>query len=54
MRRRPMREDQVDEAQGLYAAGLSLTDIGVSLDVDRTTVRRHLLQRGLVLRSTST
>jgi hypothetical protein len=42
---------EVDEVVGIYIAGADLSGLGRRFKVHRTTARRHLLQRGIALRS---
>ncbi len=51
--RRPagLSVDEIDEAADLYESGWLLREIGAKFEVDRETVRRKLLERGVVMRS---
>jgi hypothetical protein len=42
---------EVDHLVEAYAAGANLSDLGRQFKVHRTTARRHLLERGIALRS---
>ncbi len=52
MRNQGLSGEQVDEAQGLYEAGWSLTRIGEKFDVDHTVVQRQLIRHGVRMRDT--
>jgi len=45
-----MSRDQVDQAEDLYAAGLSLAQVGLRLGVHGNTVRLRLVERGIAMR----
>jgi hypothetical protein len=52
MRRRGLSPSHVDEAIHLYRLGWSLARVGEHLDVDPTTVRNRLQERGVRTRDT--
>ena len=53
LRRQGLTSSQVDEAERLYCAGLSLARVGERLEVDAGTVRIRLIQRGVTMRPAS-
>ncbi|WP_297537464.1 helix-turn-helix domain-containing protein [Amycolatopsis sp.] len=50
MRRQGLADDQVEDAVRLYDQGWSLARIGEQMDVTADTVRKRLLERGVIMR----
>lgn len=50
VRRQPMTTEQVNEAAQLYEAGLSLSQVAKSLDVNQETMRTAILKAGVQIR----
>lgn len=46
LRRQGLNQEQIDQAVNLYRSGMSLARIGDRLEVDATTVRTRLMERG--------
>lgn len=50
MRDRPLTDEQVDEAEQMYASGMPLLAVGRELGVSQGKVRRALAARGVTIR----
>lgn len=47
-----MTPAQIDEAIALYQQGLSLAEVGRRFGVEHSTIRKHLVRRGISRRDT--
>ncbi|CAN5720400.1 hypothetical protein BH24ACT5_BH24ACT5_23440 [soil metagenome] len=48
--RRAMTDEQVEEAVGLYASGLSLLSVGRHFHVNASTIKNEFVRAGLAVR----
>lgn len=53
LRNQGLNTEQIDQAVRLYQSGMSLARIGDRFDVNATTVRTRLIQRGVTMRPAS-
>lgn len=51
-RQRVLTTTQIDEAICLYQSGLSLAEVGNRYGVEHSTIRKHLIARGIARRDT--
>ena len=51
-RQRVLTTSQIDEAVRLYQQGASLADVGPRFGVEDSTIRKHLIARGISRRDT--